>query len=302
MSMKTLIIYTSTRTGNTEKIAKAIGNELDAKIIRLSELKDFDVDEYDLVGLGSGIYMGRHHATILDLVDRLKNADNKRFFIFSTSGFKESVKNNFNEPLKVKIAAKGGKIVSIFNCPGYGAIGPFNIFGINRGRPSNEDIEKAKDFSSLLKPKVLTLCLTIKDKKVLLGMKKRGFGEGRWNGFGGKVEAGETLIDAAKREMLEESGLLAEEIEEKGVIDFHFMDTGKLMEVHIFNVLKWSGEPVETEEMNPRWFNLDEIPFDSMWADDPYWFPLFLNGKKFKGKFIFADNDKILAQKIDVLN
>jgi 8-oxo-dGTP pyrophosphatase MutT (NUDIX family) len=58
-----------------------------------------------------------------------------------------------------------------------------------------------------IKPKILTLCLTKEDGMILLGMKKRGFGEGRWNGFGGKVEEGETIVEAAIREMKEESGL-----------------------------------------------------------------------------------------------
>lgn len=132
-------------------------------------------------------------------------------------------------------------------------------------------------------------------------MKKRGFGEGRWNGFGGKVEEGETIVEAAIREMKEESGLMTEELEEKGVVTFEFLDTGKLLEVHIFNVLKYSGDMIETEEMNPKWFNQDEIPFKEMWADDIYWIPLFLKGKKFKGKFIFEDNDRLLSYNLETI-
>lgn len=60
-------------------------------------------------------------------------------------------------------------------------------------------------------PKRLTLVLlraTIDAKdQILLGMKKRGFGMGKWNGFGGKVEPGETIEEGALREMAEESGV-----------------------------------------------------------------------------------------------
>ena len=154
---------------------------------------------------------------------------------------------------------------------------------------------------TILKPKILTLCLTLKNDKILLGMKKRGFGEGRWNGFGGKIEEGETIIEAAIREMKEESGLIAEELEEIGITTFQFLDTGKILEVHIFNVLKYSGEMIETEEMRPQWFNLNEIPFESMWPDDIYWMPLFLKGNKFKGEFVFEDNDKLLSHKIEII-
>jgi 8-oxo-dGTP diphosphatase/2-hydroxy-dATP diphosphatase len=153
-----------------------------------------------------------------------------------------------------------------------------------------------------LTPKILTLCLTKKEGMVLLGMKKRGFGEGRWNGFGGKVEEGETIIDAAIREMREESGLRIEDLEEKGIINFHFLDTGKFLEVHVFNVLRCSGNMIETEEMSPKWFNLDEIPFENMWADDIYWFPLFLKGCKFRGDFVFENNDKMLSHEIKIVD
>ncbi len=55
--------------------------------------------------------------------------------------------------------------------------------------------------------KVCTLLLLKHENRVLLGMKKRGFGMGKWNGFGGKVDPGETLLAAALREMQEESGV-----------------------------------------------------------------------------------------------
>ena len=44
-----------------------------------------------------------------------------------------------------------------------------------------------------------TLLFVRKDDEILLGMKKRGFGTGKWNGFGGKIEAGETIEQAAVR-------------------------------------------------------------------------------------------------------
>lgn len=135
--------------------------------------------------------------------------------------------------------------------------------------------------------KVLTLCIAYENKKILLGMKKRGFGVGRWNGFGGKVEEGETIFESAKRECEEEAGIKVLEMEEKGIIDFEFQNDPKILEVHIFEIIKFDGFPEESEEMEPRWFYLDEIPFKQMWPDDVHWMPLFLSGKKFKGKFLF---------------
>lgn len=150
--------------------------------------------------------------------------------------------------------------------------------------------------------KLLTLCLVVDGKKVLLGMKKRGWGEGKWNGFGGKVEEGETIEQAAKRELLEESGISVKNLKEKGVVEFEYLDTGKSMEVHIFKAYEYYGTPKESEEMSPKWFDFCDIPFNEMWPDDLYWLPLFLKDKNFKGKFIFENNDKIINYDLKVLD
>lgn len=145
----------------------------------------------------------------------------------------------------------------------------------------------------------MTICLIHDHPKVLLGMKKRGFGAGRWNGFGGKVNEGETVEEAAKREMLEEVGITVKSLERRGVLDFEFnAKRGEILEVHIFKVLDYFGEPVESEEMRPAWFNLDEIPFTEMWPDDIHWFPLFLRGSKFKGYFLFGEGDSVLEREL----
>jgi 8-oxo-dGTP diphosphatase / 2-hydroxy-dATP diphosphatase len=148
--------------------------------------------------------------------------------------------------------------------------------------------------------KISTLCLLYQHPKILLGMKKRGFGMGRWNGFGGKLEPGETIEQAAKREMLEESGVRVSNLIEVGNLDFKFENKpDEILEVHIFRTEDYSGEPVEGEEMKPQWFNIDEIPFKDMWPDDKYWMPLFLQKKKFKGHFLFGPGDSVLDYKLE---
>lgn len=133
----------------------------------------------------------------------------------------------------------------------------------------------------------LTLCVIQQGDKVLLGMKKRGFGAGRWNGFGGKLDEGEAIIEAAHREIEEEVGLKVNDLAEIGVINFEFETTDKILEVHIFKATEFEGEPTETEEMKPQWFAIDEIPYSQMWSDDKYWIPYLLENKRFKGKFLF---------------
>ncbi len=150
--------------------------------------------------------------------------------------------------------------------------------------------------------KQLTLCIIHQHPKVLLGMKKRGFGTGRWNGFGGKVAEGETIEDAAKRELKEEAGINVQDLNKVGIIEFEFQGNPEILEVHIFRSEHFSGEPTESEEMKPEWFNADAIPFDKMWPDDIHWIPLFLDGKKFKGKFLFGEGDLIIEQELIEVN
>ncbi|MBU1159962.1 8-oxo-dGTP diphosphatase [Patescibacteria group bacterium] len=149
--------------------------------------------------------------------------------------------------------------------------------------------------------KVLTLCIIHQHPKVLLGLKKRGFGEGRWNGFGGKVMEGESIDEAAKRELQEEAGIIVNEIEKIGAVDFSWKDKPEILEVNIFKARDFDGEPRESEEMKPQWFHIDEIPFMEMWSDDVHWFPLFLKDKKFKGRFLFDDSDNILEYELEEL-
>lgn len=156
-----------------------------------------------------------------------------------------------------------------------------------------------------MEKKLLTLCIIRKESEILLGMKKRGFGEGRWNGFGGKVEEGESIEDAARRELLEESGIRAIDIEKRGILNFSFESDPKILEVHIFLIKNYEDDPVETEEMLPQWFSIENIPFEQMWTDDILWLPVFLNDKKFKGKFFFDKpsnkeySAKILKQELE---
>lgn len=150
--------------------------------------------------------------------------------------------------------------------------------------------------------KILTLCIIHRHPMVLLGMKKRGFGAGRWNGFGGKVREGETTEKAALREIKEEAGVIATGIERRGIIDFEFRGNPEILEVHIFKGNGIEGELRESEEMKSQWFHIDEIPFASMWPGDKHWFPLFLQDKKFRVKFLFGESDSILDMELTEVN
>ncbi|MFZ1987431.1 MAG: 8-oxo-dGTP diphosphatase [Minisyncoccia bacterium] len=145
--------------------------------------------------------------------------------------------------------------------------------------------------------KLLTLCILQHEGRFLLGMKKKGMGTGNWNGFGGKVEEGEAIEVAAKREMQEESGVIVLDLEEVGVLMFT-APTRPPLEMHIFKSTKYTGTPIESDEMKPEWFYKDELPFGGMWSSDLYWWPLFLRGKRFTGDFVFDENDKVISHEL----
>jgi 8-oxo-dGTP pyrophosphatase MutT (NUDIX family) len=149
--------------------------------------------------------------------------------------------------------------------------------------------------------KDVTLCLLVKEGSVCLAMKKRGFGEGKWNGVGGKVGEGETIEAAALREMREEIGVGAEELTKVALIDFYFEEEPSWdQRMHVFLIRSWEGEPTESEEMRPQWFAFDEIPYKEMWIDDEYWMPMVLEGKKLKAEFRFLEKGaKLASQKIE---
>jgi len=138
--------------------------------------------------------------------------------------------------------------------------------------------------------------------EICLAMKKRGFGAGRWNGAGGKFDsgAGDTTIEsAAIRETKEEIGSLALGLGKVAVFDFHFPAKPDWnQQVHAYFCENWQGEPIESEEMAPRWFAPANIPYNKMWPDDVFWLPLVLAGKKIKGKFSFGESDAILEQQL----
>lgn len=148
----------------------------------------------------------------------------------------------------------------------------------------------------------MTLVVIHDHEKILLGLKKRGFGSGRWNGFGGKVQDGENIEQSALRELQEEVGIIPQDLRNRGQIVFSFEAEPDELEVNIFSANNFSGEVVESEEMRPQWYLHKEIPYDQMWADDPHWSPLVLDGKNVKGKFHFDNpqDQNILNKLIEV--
>ncbi|XP_068632159.1 oxidized purine nucleoside triphosphate hydrolase-like [Battus philenor] len=151
--------------------------------------------------------------------------------------------------------------------------------------------------------KVFTLIFIRKEDQILLGWKKRGFGKNKWNGFGGKLKPNETIKEAAVRELREESSLCVKttDLMNVGHLEFTFEGDPVMMDVRVFSATAFEGTPAETEEMVPKWFRCDEIPFGDMWPDDRYWFPYMLRNRLFYGRFHYQGYDNILNYTIKEL-
>ena len=145
-----------------------------------------------------------------------------------------------------------------------------------------------------------TLCFLVRGsppKEVLLGLKKRGFGVGKFAGFGGAVEEGETIRGAAARELDEETGLKVKEqdLEYMGHVVFLFSAKPAWdQKVYVFRATAWAGVPAESDEMQPAWFGIDELPLRQMWQDAAHWLPQVLDGQRLYKRFVLApDNETV---------
>lgn len=145
-----------------------------------------------------------------------------------------------------------------------------------------------------------TWCFILRgDNEILLAMKKRGFGVGKWNAPGGKVHPGELPIDTAARETTEEVGIIPQGLIEVARINFYFAQKPEWNQQVIgFLAASWTGEPTETEEMKPQWFKYSDIPYSQMWADDYIWLPRVLAGQKVTGDFLFGENNNIIEHNL----
>ena len=151
--MKSLLIVYSYHHNNTEKIAQVFAKELDAEIKTPQQIDPEELQEYDLVGFGSGIYDAKHHEALLDLADKLQEVSNRNAFLFSTSGITGEAKaTEDHSTLGEKLRSKGYKIVDEFQCVGFNTNSFLKLFGgMNKGRPNEKDLKNAGEFAQNLK-------------------------------------------------------------------------------------------------------------------------------------------------------
>ena len=148
--MKSLLVLISYHHNNTEKIAKVFAKVLDAQIKMPQQVNSDELQEYDLIGFGSGIYSAKHHQVLLDFADELPQVINKKAFIFSTSSNLEPLSKNHSS-IREKLESKGYMIVDEFTCAGFNTNSFLKyIGGMNRGKPNAKDLKDAEEFAQNL--------------------------------------------------------------------------------------------------------------------------------------------------------
>jgi len=138
-----------------------------------------------------------------------------------------------------------------------------------------------------------------KNNRVLLMNKKKGLGKGKVNAPGGRLEPGETSLQAVIRECQEEVFVTPINPVKHSELYFQFTN-GYALYGEAFFTDEWKGEPGPSDEADPFWCDLDRIPWEKMWEDDRHWLPLALNGKKVRGFYVF-DEDKMISEKLEEL-
>ena len=141
--MKTLIIYHSEHHQNTEKIARTMATKIEAELIEAKDVNPTDIDNYDIIGFGSGVYNGRLHQDLSGIIDKIPYQDNKKSFIISTTG-SMTYSKFAHDRLRPLLIDKGFKIIGEFSCLGFDTA--LSSEGINKGKPDKQDLENAERF------------------------------------------------------------------------------------------------------------------------------------------------------------
>lgn len=132
--MKILVIVKSKKKGNTMQIAEVLAEVAPITITELENVNCYKIEEYDIIGLGSGIFLGKHYKELITFASTVKN---KNCFVFSTSGYNNL--NKVNSALIKLLEDNGNTVFGSFACRGV-------FFSKNKGHPNIDDFDSAQKF------------------------------------------------------------------------------------------------------------------------------------------------------------
>lgn len=150
--------------------------------------------------------------------------------------------------------------------------------------------------------KLATICYIDNGNELLLlhrNKKKNDVHEGKWISVGGKLEAGETPDECAKREILEETGLVVKSMDFKGVITFPDFTPGDDWYTYVFKVTEFSGQVIDCVEGTLEWVSYDEVLNKPTWEGDYELFKWILEDRPFfSAKFVYGSNQELLERQV----
>ncbi|HEY6559827.1 MAG TPA: flavodoxin domain-containing protein [Polyangiaceae bacterium] len=146
--MKALIVY-YTRTGNTAIVAKAIATTLGAEVMHADSVRAEQLQGWDYIGIGSGVYWLRHDYRIMSLASKIPR--DSKVFTFTTSGLKNWFAVMFYQfTIRTRLRRMGLQVVGQWHCPGHDLHPLVKPFNLNKGRPHASDLESAAIFARKL--------------------------------------------------------------------------------------------------------------------------------------------------------
>ncbi|MDH6284427.1 flavodoxin [Rhodococcus sp. LBL1] len=155
--MKAIIVCTSVSHGNTQKVADAMGQILDARVVTPEQVGPAELSDHDLVGFGSGIYLGSFHSRLRTFVQALPQGRQTKAFVFATSGFPDAGIHSYSRPLVRLLDQKGFEVVDTFSCRALDTFLPFKLIGgVRKGRPNDTDLASARTFAEGLRTRIRT--------------------------------------------------------------------------------------------------------------------------------------------------
>ncbi|MGO1057449.1 flavodoxin family protein [Crossiella sp. CA198] len=153
--MQAIIVCTSVSHGNTRRVAEAMGQVLDARVVAPDQVDPAALADYDLVGFGSGIFLGSFHPRLREFVQALPARRRRHAFVFATSGFPEAGFQRFSRPLTTLLRDKGFAVADTFSCRGFDTWLPFKLVGgVRKGRPDAADLLAARKFADGLRTRL----------------------------------------------------------------------------------------------------------------------------------------------------
>ncbi len=151
--LRALIICKSVHHQNTAKVARVMAEVLKADIIAPEDATYEMIQDYNLLGFGSGIYFGRFHSALRSLVRQmpLELSVRRQAFVFSISGL-SFLWPMWHWPLKTRLSKRGIDVVGEFHCRGFDTVGPLWLLGgLNRQHPDQRDLYNAAEFARTLR-------------------------------------------------------------------------------------------------------------------------------------------------------